>query len=34
MILTQVYKANTMDELFYLILKYSGKQAAWKLEVS
>lgn len=34
MILTPVYKANTMDELLHLILKYSGKQAAWKLEVS
>ena len=34
MILTPVYKAKTMDELVHPILKYQGKQAVWKLEVS
>lgn len=29
-----VYKAKTMDELVHQILKYQGKQAVWKLEVS
>ena len=28
------YKAKAMDELGHQILKYEGKQAVWKLEVS